>query len=628
MVTVRNSTNEAFYLDLFEAANACLVEFKTDYPSCPATETAYDSKKYQKLVNGVLTDVPYSEFKVIYEEVEAISAELGENGINTLEDYFSVLKTLSLGFDTNFQILPAPQDEPNFIIDLNTRSIKPPENNFTYAVMGDEMAETIYFESHRYFDNVDLNDMDIAFLVNTGKKKYLIPSSVRDVTSDESKIIFGWPISKEITEDATTLEFSVRFYKYKDGSNTLEYSLSTQPETLMVKKSLNYLKDAEDVDSLTSVSDRAANLLKNYDKLGTAAVPAPVIYFCSYPDVENGSANLNTDNTLILFASSSSNADSLVGSWKKLNGSNAPIDLPTSEGYYKIDKITKEDIEKSNVFYVYDEDATPSYASIVLVEPPSSSDTTEYYRKGDKAIATTSGEYYYIATAKSTLREKSSSTKILEIPAPQKLIFTDDDKKIQKTFMLTNSKSSISSSDINTKYNKCYTNTETKYIGTVEAQPYGFTDPITTKGTYDIKLKNTLNNDYIESDAATLTVYDIMKFNNSDFIIKVGGASVDVDSTDPISVSGDPTELSIQNTNYRSEVTCQYVVLDSSGKELEEKKGTINNSDEIKIELSSGAQYTLRFTLSTSCLDFAGQPITSESKDIELFIKKVAATEV
>jgi hypothetical protein len=122
--------------------------------------------------------------------------------------------------------------------------------------------------------------------------------------------------------------------------------------------------------------------------------------------------------------------------------------------------------------------------------------------------------------------------------------------------MLTSSKSSISSSDINTKYNQCYTNTDTKYIGTVEALPYGFTDPITTKGTYDIKLKNTLNNDYIESDAATLTVYDIMKFNNSDFIIKVGGAPVDVDSTDPISVSGDPTELSIQNTNYRSEVTC------------------------------------------------------------------------
>ena len=283
MVTTMND----LYYELFETATKALKDFKSNWIydiDDKDPDTSYpkgtEKKYYYKLENGVEKKVELSEFETLQEEVKAICEELdldNDGKINSLEDYFSVLKTLSLSFDTNYQILPI--DEPNFIIDLNTRSIKPPKGDYVYAVVGDDLAETLYFETDRYFDNVDLNDMTIAIVVNTGKEKYLVPTSVRDITSRPAKIIFGWPISKEITENSTTLEFAVRFYTFNEKQQ-LAYNLSTQTNKLIVKPGLNYKTD--EVNDLSTVSDRVANLLKNYNKLGTAAVLPPEFYYCSY----------------------------------------------------------------------------------------------------------------------------------------------------------------------------------------------------------------------------------------------------------------------------------------------------------------------------------------------------------
>ena len=276
MVTTMNND----YYDLFEAATIALKNFKTNWIDGITIDTPYPkngTEYYYRLENGVEKKVDASEFGILQEEVKAIYSELEDGKINSLEDYFSVLKTLSLSFDTNYQILPI--DEPTFNIDLNTRSIQFPKGNYVYAVVGDDLAETIYFKTDRYFDNVDLNDMTIAIIVNTGEKKYLIPTNVRDITSDPGKIIFGWPISKEITENSTTLEFAVRFYTFNEKQE-LAYNLSTQTNKLIVKQGLNY--KTNEVNDLSTVSNRVANLLKNYNKLGTAAVLPPEFYYCSY----------------------------------------------------------------------------------------------------------------------------------------------------------------------------------------------------------------------------------------------------------------------------------------------------------------------------------------------------------
>lgn len=427
MVTTMNND----YYDLFEAATIALKNFKTNWIDGITIDTPYPkngTEYYYRLENGVEKKVDESEFGVLQEEVKAIYEELDlkhDGKINSLEDYFSVLKTLSLSFDTNYQILPI--DEPTFNIDLNTRSIQFPKGNYVYAVVGDDLAETIYFKTDRYFDNVDLNDMTIAIIVNTGEKKYLIPTNVRDITSDPGKIIFGWPISKEITENSTTLEFAVRFYTLNEQQE-LAYNLSTQTNKLIVKPGLNY--KTNEVNDLSIVSNRVANLLKNYNKLGTAAVLPPEFYYCSY-GFESGSANLKgeieEEKELELFAGAETTEDTLLYSWKRSDTIDGIYNSDEGEtigtDYYLLDSVTENDIKLYPIFYIKNEDNT--YTEKTL-SPTDDVSGKEYYRKGKSYTATKPGFYYCVAKAKNKLRENSSTTATLEIPAPAKLSFQED----------------------------------------------------------------------------------------------------------------------------------------------------------------------------------------------------------
>ena len=513
MVTTMNND----YYDLFKAATKALEDFKNNWiydinnnDNDPNTSYPKNGKYYCRLENGVEKKLEESEFKALQEEVKAIYSELEDGKINSLEDYFSVLKTLSLSFDTNYQILPI--NEPTFNIDLNTRSIQFPKGNYVYAVVGDDLAETIYFKTDRYFDNVDLNDMTIAIIVNTGEKKYLIPTNVRDITSDPGKIIFGWPISKEITENSTTLEFAVRFYTFNEKQE-LAYNLSTQTNKLIVKPGLNY--KTNEVNDLSTVSNRVANLLKNYNKLGTAAVLPPEFYYCSY-GFESGQANLEgekeEEKKLKLFAGAKTTEDTLLYSWKCSDTIGGTYDIAPGEtndtDYYKLDAIKENDIKLHPVFYtekdgIYKEEILSSEDDVVQDET--------YYRKGSSYIATSPGFYYCVAKAKNKLRENSSTTATLEIPAPAKLSFQED---IQKEIMLTNSKESIGLKDLQTKYENLYIkddSTINKYIGNIEIvckKGSDLIDSDLTAGSYEIYLKNTLNRAHKESDSKTLTIYD------------------------------------------------------------------------------------------------------------------------
>jgi hypothetical protein len=93
--------------------------------------------------------------------------------ISNIDDYFGVLKALaeieqraesgniSEYIDPIFTILPATEE--TFNIDANSRKISIPDNFAKYGagVQGDEIAEILYFSIDRYFDAMDLAEMDI-----------------------------------------------------------------------------------------------------------------------------------------------------------------------------------------------------------------------------------------------------------------------------------------------------------------------------------------------------------------------------------------------------------------------------------------------------------------------------------
>jgi hypothetical protein len=88
--------------------------------------------------------------------------------ISNIDDYFACLAELARieetypnEYDPIFTILPAT--EQTFNIDADKRSISIPDNFARYGVgvQGDEIAEILYFSIDRYFDAMDLADMDI-----------------------------------------------------------------------------------------------------------------------------------------------------------------------------------------------------------------------------------------------------------------------------------------------------------------------------------------------------------------------------------------------------------------------------------------------------------------------------------
>ena len=616
MVTTMNND----YYDLFEAATEALKDFKNNWiydinndDDDPNTSYPKNGEFYYKLENGVEKQVELSEFQILQEEVKAIYEELdldNDGKINSLEDYFSVLKTLSLSFDTNYQILPI--DEPTFDIDLNTRSIKIPEGNYVYAVVGDDLAETLYFKTDRYFDNVDLNDMTIAIIVNTGKKKYLIPTNVRDITSTPGTIIFGWPISKEITENSTTLEFAVRFYTFNEKQE-LAYNLSTQTNKLIVKPGLNY--KTNEVNDLSAVSNRVANLLKNYNKLGTAAVLPPEFYYCSY-GFKSGQANLKGEKEgekeLELFAGAETTEDTLLYSWKRSDTIDGIYGTDQGEtigtDYYLLDLVTEDDIKLYPVFYTKENDI---YTEAILYSEDDVDPNEDYYRKGKSYTATEPGFYYCVAKAKNKLRENSSATAILEILAPVKLSFQED---IQKQIMLTIDKDSIELKDLQTKYEDLYLkdnpNIE-KYIGNVEISCDQA--PILNAGSYDISLKNTLNNVYKESDSITLTIYDPID-NLSSLTVTINDRVLDDSESILTFQNTDNLQLNINlGGNIRDELTYTYTLIHQDQIVPVVEKEITQPEESITLNKDKG-YYQLTIFASTDIKDLYGKDIQTSQK--------------
>ena len=218
------------------------------------------------------------------------SNESFENiSITTLDEYFSHLEDLARLHDDHFgdhtsleQFLRLPLDEDVFEIDANSRTITVPASfaKNGISVQGDEIAEILYFTIDRYFDATDLstNDMNVVIQWETKERSGLSLGYGKDVVSVPGKIIFGWPISSELTAAAGSIKFAVRFYKINNGQ-VLTYSFSTLPAEVVIKPTLNYdILDSATQNSILNKVDTIKNRISSsgiYD--ASAPIPGPAI---------------------------------------------------------------------------------------------------------------------------------------------------------------------------------------------------------------------------------------------------------------------------------------------------------------------------------------------------------------
>lgn len=178
--------------------------------------------------------------------------------IGSLNEYFGYLDHIllaaaggnsqNLNTDQTRFYLRLPLDEDILEINADTREITVPRAfaNQGIGVQGDELAETLYFTIDRFFDHKDLanNEMQIAIqweITQNGETVQGISRNFgKDIESIPGKIIFGWNIGSELTQDSGTIRFAVRFYEVNSTTHKFVYSLTTLPAMVVIQPTLNF----------------------------------------------------------------------------------------------------------------------------------------------------------------------------------------------------------------------------------------------------------------------------------------------------------------------------------------------------------------------------------------------------
>ena len=110
-------------------------------------------------------------YRALFEKASNTLELTGDHTISSLDQYFSVLKTLT---DEDITYSYLPLDEPTFDINADTRVITIPSDfkKNGISVKGDHYAEVLYFTIDRYFDTQDLYDDNLTEAENMEMNGY------------------------------------------------------------------------------------------------------------------------------------------------------------------------------------------------------------------------------------------------------------------------------------------------------------------------------------------------------------------------------------------------------------------------------------------------------------------------
>ena len=285
-----------------------------------------------------------------------------DDQISSLNEYFANIEELAA---KSLQYTVLPLDEETFIIHADTRTVDiPPTFKAGVGVKGDQVAEIIYFEIDRYFDAIDLNTQNIYIEWETRTQKGLSKEYWRDLTTKENKIIFGWPLTNDITENVGPVKFSVRFYTIKeneDQTKEIVYSFNTQPATILINESINM--DLLD-DSILRLEDDVIDMIKqrfqNSELTGSNSVAPPPEFLDNILDQEADLDPTTGLYTMIAQAWGSGNITYYLEKWS--DQEKKFVKVASNDLFYKpttdTEKIPEEERDKE-IYYIWKETENP-----------------------------------------------------------------------------------------------------------------------------------------------------------------------------------------------------------------------------------------------------------------------------
>lgn len=418
-------------------------------------------------------------YQELFAKAEKVLREHGqETTIQHIDDYFTVIGTLAQleienpDIDPIFTILPATEEF--FQIDANTREIKVPENFSRYgvAVQGDDIAEIIYFSIDRYFDAVDLAEKEILIQWKYEKDKsdagFLSATYKRSLTLANGKIVFGWPISGDITEHAGNVLFSVRFYDRDEDDKSLIYSFSTSTAVLKIQPGLNFRIDGDNLQKLdTKQFDRVYKNLRNsqFQSETNYAKPEFSMYYIGVGDEYLTPSPEKTNDLPITFVAKAHfpqenvangeviSSDPLDYSWYKLidnkdynkNNENINGSLVNSKVIYmQVDTSNLNNYDPLEFYYTLTKDAEGKDIYEIYSERGTGNpfdDNVDLYVRYTSCTPSEAGYYYALArNMKTAAISKNAKSDLWTVPFPKeptynylpenKRIFLDSDPTI------------------------------------------------------------------------------------------------------------------------------------------------------------------------------------------------------
>ena len=351
----------------------------------------------------------------LYDTLFAEASEVLGAPVRTLDEYLlniGALREAELAEDYSLRFSRMPIDEPPFVINANSRQIEIPSDfkKNGIAVVGDHLAEILYFTIDRYYDTWDLLDDDIQVIaqwsyISGGKVQKSGISRIEEkdakVFAADGKVMFGWPINNIIAETAGTIKFSIRFFKIAD--NHLVFNMNTIPTTVEIKQGLDFVdKNGSLLEEIAYSNEAELVSYRFQDGLGYqggangAAKPVYVINLSLYEGTEElpeeinfGDAESKTMDLVdghLIFGLSATGTGSISYTGYKNTSSNTQ----RIEYFYFLTE--DETADSSKTYYVTDLEAEDGFSVAEFDED------AEMYERIAGIDATGVGKYWIIAT--------------------------------------------------------------------------------------------------------------------------------------------------------------------------------------------------------------------------------------
>ncbi len=526
-------------------------------------------------------------------------------GIDTLEKYFNCIGDLKK-LDTKYTILPLSEDY--FEIDANTRLIDVPKNSFKkngIGVVGDREAEILYFRIDRYFDYMDLASDNIQIYIQwegPDKTQQTSTAWIKDYDTHTDKLVFGWPLSKEIMKQAGKLKFSVRFVMMEQGVVT--YSLSTITAEVMINDGLNFNDDKLEANSdvNNSIFNRITNSKTNSND--DIDVPAPRFAASAFnPEPANQEIDL-VNNELVVTAKAYK-TDTHGNLTYGLVGSAIGETITDLESY-EIDGAIERQVKVGDKYHINTEYYTKTddgiisvqvptldqdyvlengiYRFILPLNAPEGTTDTKFYEKIGQATIKKAGTYYFAAINNyNTKQSMRVADKGYKVPGPVNATIVCNKAgfvgKTENTFAASDFTIATSAKDT-VSYGLVKYNTSLEEYEPIVTNQDSLTDiNATNEGIYQLLVTTTRNN-YSKS------VY------SSDFNIYAPATlpeGLSLTANDGLRV-GATVQVSIpQDSSYVGNLTYQWLKKNSSG--TEQTIGTSTSSSSITLSSSEAGWY-------------------------------------